>query len=509
MQCTLRHLVLCALLLGQSVSSSPSSPASCNFTLDPPTLARWDADYLSAPLNASSASLSGCIALCCLDAPCVSFSYNFPQPSRSCVGGQCCEQGGHCCMLKNGPGSLQNNTFAPGTVTTGQVPKAKPPGPTPPFPNSTFITGVQWGPVAWWDPPQPNPGDTWPSAWAADGSSYGWDCDGWGSPMSLWRLNGSPFEGNGSVSPTLQGSVQAIDYHTLCAPYGPTGSYPKINVKPSGMAALPATPSSPTGTLLVGVSCMNYGDDPTFNRQHNLGGFIAQSEDAGLTWGNATPVGAFSGRFSAPAFVSCGRANAPCSAKDGGWLYVFFPGAVDNAAYWDNNDGLWLARVPQAKPTNASAFEYFCGLEAGGVPRWDPDASQAQPSLFYSLMVGENPVMYIPQLNRYLFANFGFLDSSGQPRPWHTQPFMAPHRTQLVLLEAPNPWGPWKQFWRDDDSFQAPGLYTPTFPSQWVQEVVGNKLSLGMAFACLGGSPACRYTLNYQTVELTLAPEGL
>jgi hypothetical protein len=483
----------------------PLSAPACSSALDPPSLARWDADYLSVPLGVA-AGLSDCISLCCASSACVSFSYNFPQPSRTCVGATCCEESGKCCMLKDGAGDLRNNTFPPGEVTTGQVRRAALPGPTPPFPNSTLITGVAWGPVRFWDPPQADPGDTWPSAWAADGSTYAWDCDGWGSPMSLWRLDGSPFAGNGSVRPALRGSLQAIDYAALCAPYGPTGSFPKINVKPAGMMALPASAARPNGTLLAGVSCMNYGDDAGFNRQHNLGGFIAESADAGLTWRNATPVGgAFAGRFAAPAFVSCGRANAPCSAKDGGWLYVFFAGSFDDAAYWDNNDALFLARAPEAAPANASAYEYFCGLDAAGAPRWRADASQAQASLEYALMVGENPVAYVPQLGRYLFANFGFLDSQGQPRPWHTQPYMAPHRTQLVLLEAPAPWGPWSVFWRDDDSFQAPGLYTPTFPAQWVQEVVGNKLALGFAFACLGGSPLCRYTLNYQTLELTLA----
>ena len=47
--------------------------------------------------------------------------------------------------------------------------------------------------------------------------------------------------------------------------------------------------------------------------------------------------------------------------------------------------------------------------------------------------------------------------------------------------------------------------YTPTFVSQWAQERVGDKVELGMAFACLGGAENCRYTLNYQTVTLSLA----
>ena len=347
----------------------------------------------------------------------------------------------------------------------------------------------------------PSGGDTWPSAWAADGATYGWDCDAHGSPMSLWRLDGSP---NGSVVPAPVGSLQPIDYHTLCAPYGKTGSFPLVNVKPSGMTALPASAAAPNGTLLVGVSCMNYGDDAGFNRQHNLGGFIARSLDNGQSWANATAVGAFAGRFAAPAFVSCGRANAPCSAKDGGWLYVFFPGSEDGAAYWDNNDALWLARVPEAAPTDAGQYQFFTGLDPeSGAPQWTPDGSQAQPSLAFGRMVGENPVMYIPSLGRYLFANFGFIDDAGNPRPWHTQPYMSPHRTQLTLLEAAQPWGPWSVFWRDDDSFQAPGLYTPTFVSSWVQDREGDAVVLGMAFACLDGAPNCRYTLNYQ--QLTLA----
>jgi hypothetical protein len=173
----------------------------------------------------------------------------------------------------------------------------------------------------------------------------------------------------------------------------------------------------------------------------------------------------------------------------------------------DNNDALFLGRIPEATPTDVTQLQYFAGLEAGGAPRWSADALQAEPSLFYSLMVGENPVMYVPQLGRYLFANFGFLDAAGAPRPWHTEPFMTPHRTQLVLLEAPHPWGPWSMFYRDDDSFQAPGLYTPTFPSQWVGELQGDQLQLGMLFACLGGPATCRYTLNFQNVTFTLAPQ--
>ncbi len=68
-------------------------------------------------------------------------------------------------------------------------------------------------------------------------------------------------------------------------------------------------------------------------------------------------MGAFPGRFSAPVFVSCGQANDACTAKDDGFLYVFFPGAFDDNAYWDNNDAMFLARVPVADVSQAGAYQ--------------------------------------------------------------------------------------------------------------------------------------------------------
>jgi hypothetical protein len=395
-------------------------------------------------------------------------------------------------MLKSGPGALSNNTYGP-AVRTGSVSH---PGPTPPFEASPLITNVSFGPVRWWN----GSGDTWPTAWAPDGSVYGWCCDaantGAFSPMSLWRLEGDPYSED--IVPALV-AANPINYTALCADLGPTGPFPKINVKPGGMAALA------DGSLLVGVSCMNYGDDAVFNRQHNLQGFIGLSKDGGRTWTNATLVGAFAGRFSAPVFVSCGQGNAPCAAKDGGLLYVFFPGSFDNGAYWDNNDAMFLARVAEASVLDAAAYEFFSGLDGTGAPTWTTDAAQAQPSLQFGRMVGENAVSYNPYLQRYLVANFGFIDASGTPRPWHSKPYMSPHRTQLLFLEAENPWGPWRVFYRSDDSPPAPGLYTPTFPSAYMRPPVGSTAEMVLFFACLEGAPNCRYTLNYQTVVVTLS----
>ena len=180
---------------------------------------------------------------------------------------------------------------------------------------------------------------------------------------------------------------------------------------------------------------MNRGGDRVYRLQLEIDQF--QSEDGGLTWANTTAVGAFSGQFAAPVFVSCGQANAPCANFS--FLYVFFPGALDGGAYWDNNDAMFLARVSPENVDNAAAYEFFVGFDSENTPQWSLDSSQAQPSLYFGRMIGENAVFFNPFLGpegRFVMANFGLIDNSGSPRPWHTKPYMSPHRTQACLRVA-------------------------------------------------------------------------
>jgi hypothetical protein len=112
------------------------------------------------------------------------------------------------------------------------------------------------------------------------------------------------------------------------------------------------------------------------------------------------------------------------------------------------------------------------GTSGGATPRaqWSPDPTQAQPIFSYGRMLGQNDVHYNAEIGRWVVANYGFLDaSSGNPSSWHQLPWHTkdtPRRTQLVMLEAPQPWGPWRMFFRDDD-FAAPwlgsGSYGTTF----------------------------------------------
>ena len=96
----------------------------------------------------------------------------------------------------------------------------------------------------------------------------------------------------------------------------------------------------------------------------------------------------------------------------------------------------------------------------------------------------------------------------GAPRPDHTPDERngrtGHQRTQLALLEAEEPWGPFRVLHRDDDWQGADGSsggYTPVIPPAWVGES-----DLYLAFTqCCGNPrpPLNHYNLLLQRVEFT------
>ena len=64
-------------------------------------------------------------------------------------------------------------------------------------------------------------------------------------------------------------------------------------------------------------------------------------------------------------------------------------------------------------------------------------------------------------------GNYGFIDKSGKPRPYHQHNDETDCPSQLTLYEAPEPWGPWSLFYRDDNWGNC-GDYQPSFPTKWM-----------------------------------------
>lgn len=497
-----------SLLLALATAAAADT---CSAIPDAPNSLRSGNDILSFPLP-STATFADCVSLCCSTSTCVALSFNNPQPAFTSVGGNSCSAGSVCCMLKGVVPPLNASNPWQGAVTSAVLSFAPILAPPPPFPPSQAIAGAVVGAnrTVWRGPP--GAGDTWPTAWTAAGRTLAWVCDTALGPMGLTEFTGDPYAQALNVSVIVG---DPLDWLTLCAPYNASRKEDFGNVKPGGFAEI-------GGVLYVGATCIDYGFNSTlFVRQRDITGWIASSTDNGLTWANVTSVTSFPGRFSAPTFTSCGR-GLPCRDPDSSldWVYVFFTGSgFNDDTYWENGDATYLARVAPvpAAITSPPAYQYYAGLSADGRAQWSPDATQAQPVMTYGRMMGQNAIHYNAEIGRWLVANYGFVDVvSGNPRPWHQSPWHQLNtlrRSQLVMLEAPEPWGPWSVFYRDDDfgsAWNASGAYGTTFPAAFHKPLAADGTAeMILLFSCGNGLAGCEYKLNYINVTVTLRPSGV
>jgi hypothetical protein len=298
-------------------------------------------------------------------------------------------------------------------------------------------------------------GDMWPLTWAADGHLYGGAGDNSGSPMNFWRIEGEP--GPCGELRLFLIDNNPVDHRRYCR-IPPAD--PEKGIKPAGLLSL-------DGVLYFAVEAMNYGDNPSFNRQRNIHGWIITSADFGKSWNReATPTDFFTGRLSSCHFVAFGKDYE--GARDG-HVYAHFPGADDGGSYWENGDYLLLGRVPRERILDRSAWEFCCGIDGDNRPSWTTDDSRAAAVFRYPLMTGENHVAFDAGIGRYLMGNYSFTDERGKPRPYHTKWPETVAPSQLTLFEAAEPWGPWSLFHRDDD-WGTYGDYQPSFPPKWMSK---------------------------------------
>lgn len=303
-------------------------------------------------------------------------------------------------------------------------------------------------------------GDMWPVTWASDGNLYGGVGDNQESPMNFWRIEGHPGEREWGPPPFL--------YLVDNLPMDPKKYCQKPNVHPK-WGIKPASLLSHKGRLYFAVELMNFGDNPKFNRQHNISSRIITSDDFGKTWNReATSEDFFTGRLASPHFLQFGKDYE--GARDE-YVYAYFPAADDENSYWENGDYLLLGRVWQDKILVRKEWEFFTGLTRNGQPEWSKDGSFAKPIFRYTLMTGENHVSYNKGLKRYLMGNYSFTDQDGNPQPYHQTKLWDPkqQRSQLTLFEAREPWGPWSLFYQDDN-WGLHGGYNPCFPTKWMSE---------------------------------------
>jgi len=304
------------------------------------------------------------------------------------------------------------------------------------IPPSDYIKGLEWCSERI---PYPEPeikGDTFPMTWAEDGEIYTSAGDPlWGettSGLDIEKFSGGP-----------------TDYKiTKVNPMNDYLGWGGDGPKPTGMICV-------EGILYLAFQNLRRTRKPPFSlsSQHGSDAQIVYSTNKGLFWvpalGNiSTPM--FPGhRFGGPAFMNSGQNNA--NARDG---YVY---AV-STDQWDNGSNLRLGRVPADSIVCREAWEWVCAFTPSGKPAWSRDLDEAIPVLSLHRWLSLPEMVYLAGIQRYLLFT------------WRLHKDFSPEEgTDLLILEAPDPWGPFslvhfEEYWEGKEF----NPYCPRLPLKWM-----------------------------------------
>jgi hypothetical protein len=304
------------------------------------------------------------------------------------------------------------------------------------LPPSDLIAGLEWLGEAL---PYPEPdikGDTFPITWADDDVLYTSAGDPlWGESTS--GLDVQKFSG-GPTDYKISKVSHMNDY------LGSGGDGPK----PSGMICV-------DGVLYLAFQDMLKAKKPAYGliSQHGSDASIVYSPNKGLFWIPAlATIGEpmFPGHlFGGPAFVNYGRDNA--NARDG---YVY---AV-SSDQWDNGSNLRLGRAPKDQIVRRAAWEWVCAFTPAGEPAWSHDLPAAVPILSWHRHIGLPEMVYLAGIKRYLIFT------------WRLRADFSPdHGTDLIVFDAPEPWGPFSLVHFEDcwEGIETTP-YCPRLPLKWL-----------------------------------------
>ena len=305
------------------------------------------------------------------------------------------------------------------------------------IPQSTCISGFEWCSERLPYADKDVKGDTFPLTWAEDDEIYTAAGDPlWGESHD--GLDVEKFSG-GPTDYTITKVNHMNDYK------GWGGAGPK----PSGMICV-------HGVLYLAFQNMRGFRQPPFSlkSQHGSDAQIVYSTTKGGSWVPAlgtieAPM--FSGyKFGGPSFINFGKNNA--NARD---HYVY---AV-SSDQWDNGSNLRLGRVPADSIMRRGAWEWVAALSPSNEPAWTYELNDAMPVLSLHRWLGLPDMVYLAGINRYLLFTWRLHGD-----------FAGSEGTELIVLEAPEPWGPfslvhYEEYWEG----KAFTPYCPRLPLKWLQ----------------------------------------
>jgi hypothetical protein len=315
-----------------------------------------------------------------------------------------------------------------------------------PFPSSTVIAGAKWV-SARHGAPNNQSGDILPTPWGDDDNLYTLMDDGGANvPLAggLWRNSFAQITG-GPLKPNFK--------RIGVSP--PPATWSQIH-KNRALWTGPLGPYYSTGFAVVNhvfyatqVHDWQWGANGPFQ---GLAG-IAYSTDHGAHW--RFPGKAFPGATGNLNWVQWGRASL---APDG-YVYAIASEREFNASSLI----LGRSRADIADMTDPAKWQWASGWKAvpSPFPNWSSSIAQATPILTWANHLTYPRMAYDQGLHRYLLS-FTYSYAPTPPGLWR-------NGEELVVLDAPHPWGPFS-FVTRGSYFGPSNGYDPAFPVKWISQ---------------------------------------
>jgi CubicO group peptidase (beta-lactamase class C family) len=290
--------------------------------------------------------------------------------------------------------------------------------PKAPYPPSPVIKEVRWAPAGS-ILRKARDSDNWPMTWADDDAQYTAFGDGRG------------FE-PGVPDKLSLGFARVV---------GPPGDFTGTNIRSeSGEQEGDGSRGKKASGLLMVDGVLYLWARNAGNSQ------LARSPDHARTW--TWCDWRFETGFGCPTFLNFGRDYA--GARDD-YVYVYSP---DGDSAYQAADRMVLARVPRGRIAERAAYEFFEGLDGGGMPRWTEDITELGAVFRHSGRCYRSTISYDAGLGRYLWC---------QTLPGGD----ARYRGGFGIYDAPEPWGPWTTAYFTEGWDVGPGE-TCSLPTKWM-----------------------------------------
>ena len=356
-----------------------------------------------------------------------------------------------------------------------------------PFAPSKRIVGATWTSKRY-GPPANQSGDILPTVWGEDGDQYTMiDDGGVDVPLigGLWRQSLAQITG---VPPNIR-------FRHVGDPHNPPPHTLNQIRQNLSLWSGPLGPYYSSGLLEADhVFYATQQQNWDWNANGPFLGLhgIAYSVDAGGHWQFANhPFAAPLGNLS---WVIRGRGGY----FQDGWVYAIATEREFNAGQMI----MGRSRPDVADVTNPSAWQWVSGWTTQTGEKWplySSAVSSAVPIMAWSRHITYPQIAYDSPIHRYLLT-FTYSYYSTPPQVWR-------NGSELVILDAPHPWGPFT-FVAHESFFGPSNGYAPGFPLAWISR---NGRDLWMKFAANfdGCAPGLNcwagYGFNYRRLHLTLA----